>query len=66
VTTRPNTALLVVDVLNGVVEGAYERDAVVANAGRRVEKALRSRARRAPLAPDRLDAQIEEVVSKTP
>ena len=27
---RPNTALLVVDVQNGVVEGAYERDAVAA------------------------------------
>ena len=30
---RPNTALLVIDVQNGVVEGAYERDAVVANIG---------------------------------
>lgn len=28
---RPNTALLVVDVQNGVVAGAHERDAVVAN-----------------------------------
>ncbi|MBA3842221.1 MAG: cysteine hydrolase [Actinobacteria bacterium] len=28
---RPNTALLVVDVQNGVVEGSHERDAVVAN-----------------------------------
>jgi nicotinamidase-related amidase len=28
---RPNTALLVVDVQNGVVEAAHERDAVVAN-----------------------------------
>ena len=36
---RPNTALLVVDVQNGVVEAAHERDAVVANAGRLVEKA---------------------------
>jgi nicotinamidase-related amidase len=36
---RPNTALLVVDVQNGVVEGNYERDAVVANVGRLVEKA---------------------------
>src|SRR6266576_3567531 len=35
---RPNTALLVVDVQNGVVEGAPERDAVVANVGRLVEK----------------------------
>ncbi len=38
---RPNTALLVVDVQNGVVEGAHERDAVVANIGRLVEKARR-------------------------
>jgi nicotinamidase-related amidase len=30
-TDRPNTALLVIDVQNGVVSGAYERDAVVAN-----------------------------------
>ena len=28
---RPNTALLVVDVQNGVVAGAHERDAVIAN-----------------------------------
>jgi nicotinamidase-related amidase len=28
---RPKTALLVVDVQNGVVGGAHERDAVVAN-----------------------------------
>ncbi|MCZ4121905.1 isochorismatase family protein [Streptomyces sp. H39-S7] len=36
---RPNTALLVVDVQVGVVEGAYERDAVVANIGSLVEQA---------------------------
>jgi nicotinamidase-related amidase len=36
---RPNTALLVVDVQNGVVAGAHERDAVVANVGRLVDKA---------------------------
>jgi nicotinamidase-related amidase len=36
---RPNTALLVVDVQNGAVEGAHERDAVVANIGTLVEKA---------------------------
>jgi nicotinamidase-related amidase len=36
---RPNTALLVVDVQNGVVEKAHERDAVVANIGRLVERA---------------------------
>jgi nicotinamidase-related amidase len=40
---RPNTALLVIDVQNGVVEGAHERDAVVANVGRIVEKARRER-----------------------
>jgi nicotinamidase-related amidase len=38
---RPNTALLVVDVQNGVVQGAHERDAVVANIGSLVEKARR-------------------------
>jgi len=38
---RPNTALLVIDVQNGVVGGAYERDAVVANVGSLVEKARR-------------------------
>ena len=36
---RPNTALLVVDVQNGVVEGAPGRDSVVANIGNLVEKA---------------------------
>jgi nicotinamidase-related amidase len=36
---RPNTALLVVDVQNGVVAGAPRRDAVVANVGSLVEKA---------------------------
>jgi nicotinamidase-related amidase len=36
---RKNTALLVIDVQNGVVEGAHERDAVVANVGSLVEKA---------------------------
>ena len=36
---RPNTALLVVDVQNGVVGGAHERDAVVANVGMLVETA---------------------------
>jgi nicotinamidase-related amidase len=40
---RPNTALLVIDVQNGVVEGAHERDAVVANVGGLVEKARRER-----------------------
>ncbi|GGO96497.1 cysteine hydrolase family protein [Wenjunlia tyrosinilytica] len=40
---RPNTALLVVDVQNGVVEGAHERDAVVANIGSLVERARQER-----------------------
>ena len=40
---RPNTALLVVDVQNGVVEGAPERDSVVANVGSLVEKARQER-----------------------
>jgi nicotinamidase-related amidase len=40
---RPNTALLVVDVQQGVVEGAHERDAVVANVSRLVEKARQER-----------------------
>ena len=38
---RPNTALLVVDVQNGAVAGAHERDAVVANVGSLVAKARR-------------------------
>jgi nicotinamidase-related amidase len=38
---RPNTALIVIDVQNGVVEAAHERDAVVANVGSLVEKARR-------------------------
>ena len=36
---RPNSALLVIDVQQGVVAGAHERDAVVANVGSLVEKA---------------------------
>jgi nicotinamidase-related amidase len=38
---RPNTALLVVDVQNVVVDGNHERDAVVANVGSLVQKARR-------------------------
>ena len=38
-TGRPHTALLVVDVQNGVVEAAHARDAVVANIGSLVEQA---------------------------
>ncbi len=38
---RPNTALLVVDVQNGVVETAHERDAVVGNIAGLVERARR-------------------------
>jgi nicotinamidase-related amidase len=40
---RPKTALLVVDVQNGVVGGAHQRDAVVANVGSLVEKARKER-----------------------
>jgi nicotinamidase-related amidase len=39
IANRPNAALLVVDVQNGVVDGAHERDAVVANIGSLVENA---------------------------
>lgn len=38
---RPNTALVVIDVQNGVVEGAHERDTVVANVDTLVDKARR-------------------------
>jgi nicotinamidase-related amidase len=38
---RPKTALLVVDVQNGVVAESHERDAVVANVGTLVERARR-------------------------
>jgi nicotinamidase-related amidase len=38
---RPATALLVIDVQNGVVSDAHQRDAVVANVGRLVDKARR-------------------------
>jgi nicotinamidase-related amidase len=38
---RPNTALLVIDVQTGVVQGAHERDTVVANVAALVEKARR-------------------------
>ncbi|HET9094006.1 MAG TPA: cysteine hydrolase family protein [Solirubrobacteraceae bacterium] len=36
---RSNTALLVIDVQNGVVDGAHERDAVVARIGSLVDRA---------------------------
>jgi nicotinamidase-related amidase len=36
---RPNTALLVIDVQNGVVAKGHERDTVVANVGALVDKA---------------------------
>ena len=36
---RPKTALLVIDVQNGVVNGNHERDSVVANVGTLVDKA---------------------------
>lgn len=43
---RPNTALLVIDVQNGVVSGAHERDRVVANISSLVDDA---RARQVPV-----------------
>ena len=36
---RPNTALMVIDVQNGVVAGAHQRDVVVANIGALVDRA---------------------------
>jgi len=36
---RPNTALLVIDVQNGVVAGAHDRDAVVGNVAALVDRA---------------------------
>ena len=36
---RPNTALIVIDVQNGVIAGAHERDAVVANIAGLVDRA---------------------------
>jgi nicotinamidase-related amidase len=39
--SRPNTALLVVDVQSGVVAAAHQRDAVVSNVGVLVERARR-------------------------
>jgi nicotinamidase-related amidase len=36
---RPNTALMVIDVQNGIVTGTHQRDAVVANIGTLVDKA---------------------------
>jgi nicotinamidase-related amidase len=38
---RPNTALLVIDVQNGVIGGTHNQEAVVANVGSLVEKARR-------------------------
>jgi nicotinamidase-related amidase len=40
---RPNTALLVIDVQNGVVAEAHQRDAVVANVHSLVDKARQER-----------------------
>jgi nicotinamidase-related amidase len=39
ISQRPRTALLVIDAQRGVIDGAYERDAVVANIGSLVDKA---------------------------
>ena len=38
---RPNTALLVIDIQNSVVEGAHDRDTVVANVGSLIDRARR-------------------------
>jgi nicotinamidase-related amidase len=38
---RPNTGLLVIDVQNGVVEQAHQRDSVIANIGAVVDRARR-------------------------
>lgn len=38
-TDRPNTALMVIDVQNGVMAGAHDRDGVVANIASLVERA---------------------------
>ncbi|MDP9168016.1 MAG: isochorismatase family protein, partial [Actinomycetota bacterium] len=38
-TGRPNTALLVIDVQNGVMAGAHNREAVISNVVRLVDKA---------------------------
>ncbi len=40
---RPNTALLVIDVQNQVVDGSHERDAVVANVAGLVDRARREK-----------------------
>jgi len=40
---RPNTALIVIDVQNGVVAGAHQRDAVVAKIGVLVDRARKER-----------------------
>ncbi len=41
--SRPHTALLVIDVQNGVVHGAHQRETVVANVAGLVERARRER-----------------------
>jgi nicotinamidase-related amidase len=38
-TNRPNTALLIIDVQNGVVESAHKRDSVIANINVALDKA---------------------------
>jgi nicotinamidase-related amidase len=38
---RPGTALLILDVQNGLIDGNYQRDAVIANIGRLVDQARR-------------------------
>ena len=55
-TGRPRTALLVIDVQNGVVGGAHERDAVVANVATLVDRA---RAEQVPFE----DTDLEDVLA---
>ena len=38
---RPNSALIVIDMQNGVLEGAFKRDAIVANVHALIERARR-------------------------
>lgn len=38
---RPNTALVVIDVQNGVIDGTHQRDVIVANVADLVDKARR-------------------------
>ena len=60
---RPNSALLVVDVQNGVVAGTPRRDEVVANVGSLVEQARQERLLGAPGHRDRALALLRQASS---